>query len=112
MIEYDVVPETYTFVKRRLDEYNYNNKKPIKNYFEAFFFIRNEVINKRHADLNTYEKIQDAIVRANFELISKNNKLKAGFWETVWFNAKMKKIHGKSWKFWDPMTDYYLRYQS
>jgi hypothetical protein len=112
MIEYDLVPETYTFVKRCLDEYNYKNKKPIKNYFEAFFFIRNEVINKRNTDLNTYEKIQDAIVLANFKLIPRNNKLKAGFLETLWFNVKMKKIHGESWKFWDPMSDYYLRYQS
>ena len=112
MIEYDIRDGHLAFIRRAIGAYK--NKHKIYNtpfnYFEAFFIVRNAVIEQRYNQLDTYEKIQNAIVEYNFH-DTHHDKFEATFWQTIWFNTKMFRIHGESWKVWDPEGNYYERYK-
>jgi hypothetical protein len=82
-----------------------------KSYFDAFFISRDYVINNNlRFEFPTYESIQSFIVSMNFNRLSAE-KLSATVLDTVLFNRKMKKIHGTSWKYWDPEEEYFNRFQ-
>jgi hypothetical protein len=107
MIEYDG-----SFSRERQWLKDDLNKSGIKSYFDAFYFVRNQVLDRNlRSEFPTYKSIQDFIINANFNR-SSDKKLSSGVWETIWFNVKMYRVHLDSWEVWDPNDEYFKKFQT
>lgn len=113
MIEIDVDRERANFIRRCVESYKAKNKLKTISFFDAFFIVRNCVIEQGNSwDFKTYEEIQDALVDYNFHNYSKEeHRFTHNIFEELAFNWKMKSIHGKGYKIWTPYKDYCNTYR-
>jgi hypothetical protein len=97
-----------------IDEVFKKKGKP-KSYVDSFYLVRNSVIEEKpFMILQTYESIQSSLVSYNywFNRESKGEKFTVGFLELLFFNLKMKRIHGNSYTEWNPELEYREKFLS